>query len=108
MSVQKFHPPQALEWEALSYVYVGAVRQFQQMPYPILGCDHAMLLEAYWGHYVMAINLFKCLLLLVVIVIMVFFLSFGHNVFLLFFIMIFLSMDFCYLMVIIVYELSLR
>jgi hypothetical protein len=56
----------------------------------------------------MAINLFKCLLLLVVIVIMVFFLSFGHNVFLLFFIMIFLSMDFCYLMVIIVYELSLR
>jgi hypothetical protein len=31
----------------LSYVYVGAVRQFQQMPYPILGCDHGMLLEAY-------------------------------------------------------------
>jgi hypothetical protein len=56
----------------------------------------------------MAINLFKCHLLLAVIVIMVFFLSFGHNVLLLFSIMIFLSMDFWYLMVIIVFELSVR
>jgi len=48
MSVQKFHPPQALESrEALSHVYVGAVRGFQQMPCPVLGFDHAMLLEAY-------------------------------------------------------------
>ncbi len=105
----KVPSPQALEsWEALSHVYVDAVSQFQQIPYPILGCDHAMFLEAYWGRYVMAINLFKCHLLLAVIVIMVFFLSFGHNVLLLFSIMIFLSMDFWYLMVIIVFELSVR
>jgi hypothetical protein len=43
-----------------------------------------------------------------VIVIMVFFLSFGHNVLLLFSIMIFLSLDIFFKMVIIVFELSPR